>query len=338
MIGLRIPSRFLRCRLLSTSTAPPNAAHRASAMSVIQQKLDELKSALVKADSYLGPLNSAEQLNDVNFGDARHLEPSMNRLRVVPAAKSFYMANPMLEETLRSLRAFARCLQTLPRIPTELYRAPAWIDPNSIYSTTNRGISSEAREEYYKLLNSLNRIEPQLQPPALRELFSEMINSSGGSSETAKDVRPKIVTSLLFNHKLDANGRSVTVARRKTASARALIARALDFETQPGNVLINGVSIEQAFPSVIQRSDVLHPLRVANLLTKLNISVSVIGGGYSSQAQAAGLAIAKGICVQNPLLTNRLLQAGCLLSDGRKRERKKPGLARARKSYGWVKR
>lgn len=332
--------RFARLHRLAPRAAGVRlasaAAHRASATAVIQGKIKELSEALAREDAYLGPITAAQRTSDVHFGDERHRDPTLARLRVVPDVVSFYMANPQLEETMRTLRAFVRAFQTLPRIPAAEYKRPAWLDPNALYAETKSGLSKQEIDDYYALLDQLNMIDPHLQPPPLRALLHRMLDTNRGSADVA-DSRPRVVASLLAK-KLDEHGRSATVGRRKTASARALIARAPDPAAVPGQILINGVSLEQFFTAVIQREEVLHPLRVANMLTKLNVSVSVLGGGYASQATAAGLAIAKGICVQNPLLIDRLLAAGCLLTDARKKERKKPGKAKARKSYGWVKR
>lgn len=307
-----------------------------AAASIINDKMQELARKLAIEDAYMSPLVNTQGSSDVHFGSDLHLDPTMARLRIVPNSMSFYMSNPGLEDALRIFRAFIAALKTLPCIPLESYKRPAWIDPNTLFSDTKQGLSKSEKENYYGLLDRLNQIDPHLQPAELRNLLYKMLDKDHISSEVV-DGQPKVVTSLL-NQQLDANGRSITVGRRKSASARAIIARADTEKGDLGQILVNGESMEQYFTTYIQREEIMFPLKVSKLLAKLNIFVTVQGGGFSSQATAVGLAIAKGICVQNPLLIDTMLNSGCLLTDTRKKERKKPGKAKARKSYGWVKR
>lgn len=326
---------------LSPTLQPPNGAalsnSKRSAVAILDSKLESLTEQLEKADAYMGPLTERQQTSDVQFADDSHIRPDLERLRVVPEMMSFYMANPALEEALRTLRSLVDKFTDLPLVPLSEYERPTWIDPSTLYGETKGGLSSEEKDKFYSLLDRLNRIEPKLQPSHLQGLMYEMKdkNSLGSAVVTGTANQPSRITSLL-RKQLDSLGRSITVGRRKSASARVIIARAR--ENQPGQLVVNGRSIEQYFPSIIQRQEVLYPLRVVDAFAKFNIFATVQGGGQTSQASAVGLGIAKGISVQNPLLVNRLFEAGCLTTDAREKERKKPGKAKARKSYGWVKR
>jgi ribosomal protein S9 len=68
------------------------------------------------------------------------------------------------------------------------------------------------------------------------------------------------------------------------------------------------------------------------------LSAQVDGGGVSGQAQAAAHGIAKALRRLDPSLKAPLRAAGLLKRDPRMVERKKPGRAKARKAFAWVKR
>lgn len=325
----------------NSASQSSNAANlsnsKRAAVAILDSKLKSLTEQLEKADAYMGPITERQQTSDVQFADDAHIRPDLERLRVIPEMMSFYMANPALEEALRTLRSLVDKYTNLPLVPLSEYERPVWIDPSTLYGETKDGLSAEEKNEFFSLLDRLNRIEPQLQPSHLKGLMYEMKdkNSLVSSVATSSVNQSSRITSLL-RQQLDSLGRSITIGRRKTASARVIMARAR--ENQPGQLVVNGRSIEQYFPSIIQRQEVLYPLKVINAFAKFNIFATVQGGGQTSQASAVGLGIAKGVSVQNPLFINRLFAAGCLTTDARKKERKKPGKAKARKSYGWVKR
>lgn len=75
-----------------------------------------------------------------------------------------------------------------------------------------------------------------------------------------------------------------------------------------------------------------------NLNEKFNISTTVVGGGYSSQIDAEKLALARSLVKFDTSLRSTLRKAGLLTVDARVKERKKPGLKRARRAPQWAKR
>ena len=123
------------------------------------------------------------------------------------------------------------------------------------------------------------------------------------------------------------------IGRRKTSVARVRLF------TQGGKeILINNKTLEQYFPSFVSRQVILSPLEIMGCLDKFTIQVVLKGGGFSSQAEAVRHGISRALVLFNPDFRKRLKKLGFLTRDPRMRERKKPGLKRARKAPQWAKR
>ncbi len=120
--------------------------------------------------------------------------------------------------------------------------------------------------------------------------------------------------------------------RRKTAVAQVRLL--------PGNgaIIINGVPYEELFSSHEHRRTILQPLLVTESLDKYNAMVKVNGGGVSGQSSAISHGIARALVRANDNLKPVLRQSGLLTRDPRVKERKKPGLRRARKAPQYTKR
>ena len=80
------------------------------------------------------------------------------------------------------------------------------------------------------------------------------------------------------------------------------------------------------------------PLRVAGVDGRVGVTVKVLGGGMTGQAGAISLGVARALVQSTPELKTALRQAGLLTRDARVKERKKPGLKRARKAPTYTKR
>ncbi len=122
------------------------------------------------------------------------------------------------------------------------------------------------------------------------------------------------------------------IGRRKTASARVRIM------TGSGEFVVNGKPAEEYFPRVGDMQDIIAPLEVAELFGKLDISVLVKGGGVTGQAGAVRHGIARALLKLDPDLRPKMRKGGFLTRDARVKERKKPGLKRARKAPTYTKR
>jgi small subunit ribosomal protein S9 len=103
-------------------------------------------------------------------------------------------------------------------------------------------------------------------------------------------------------------------------------------------ILVNNLPLNQFFPLPTDRERVTRPLKVAGALGKYNIFAIVRGGGSTGQSGALGHGIAKGIVAHEQELEVMFRRAKLTRRDPRMVERKKTGLAKARKRYAWVKR
>lgn len=123
-----------------------------------------------------------------------------------------------------------------------------------------------------------------------------------------------------------------TSGRRKTAIARVYLTAG------EGKIEINGKTLDAYFPSPLLQYEVTLPLNKTENLGKYDVKVNVDGGGFTGQAQAIRLAIAKALCEINSEYRTVLKPEGLLTRDSRMVERKKPGQKKARKRFQFSKR
>ena len=122
------------------------------------------------------------------------------------------------------------------------------------------------------------------------------------------------------------------IGRRKTSSARVRL------YAGDGQIVVNDKPVEQYFGRDLDRMILRQPLSLTGTEAQFNISVHVAGGGESGQAASVRLGIARALCSQDGNLRPVLKAAGFLTRDARAKERKKPGLRRARKAKQYTKR
>ena len=124
------------------------------------------------------------------------------------------------------------------------------------------------------------------------------------------------------------------MGRRKTAVARVRL-----YPNGEGNVTVNGKNAQSYFG---QRDALLatinSPLRTLELNDTYDMTIKVLGGGVSGQAGAIRHALSRALVRVNPEWKPALRRAGFLTRDPRMKERKKPGLKRARKAPQYTKR
>ncbi len=124
------------------------------------------------------------------------------------------------------------------------------------------------------------------------------------------------------------------MGRRKTAVARVRL-----FPNGTGNIVVNGKPANNYFGvRETHTSVVTAPLRVLDLGGTYDMTVRVVGGGTSGQAGAIRHGVARALLRINPEWKSALRRAGYLTRDPRMKERKKPGLKRARKAPQYTKR
>lgn len=122
------------------------------------------------------------------------------------------------------------------------------------------------------------------------------------------------------------------VGRRKTSTARVRL------YPGTGTLLINDKPAEEYFPRPFLVHRLLEPLQVTGNEGRFNITVHVRGGGISGQADAVRLGMARALVELDENLRSVLREHKLLTRDARAKERKKPGLKRARKAPQYTKR
>ncbi len=121
--------------------------------------------------------------------------------------------------------------------------------------------------------------------------------------------------------------------KRKTSIACVRL-----FQNGTGEGMVNGKKIKQYFDTAFQVENALAPLVIANLKASLDVEAIIVGGGKSSQSDALRHGISRTLLLLNPDFRPDLKRAGFLRRDARIKERKKPGLKRARRAPQWKKR
>lgn len=125
------------------------------------------------------------------------------------------------------------------------------------------------------------------------------------------------------------------VGKRKESIARVYVRpRAGD----TGAIRINGRSFEDYFPRPTARMLIMQPLELTQTVGRFDIDVNVIGGGISGQAGAVKHGIARALLNVDAAFRPVLKKAGHLTRDAREVERKKYGLAGARRRFQYSKR
>jgi small subunit ribosomal protein S9 len=105
-----------------------------------------------------------------------------------------------------------------------------------------------------------------------------------------------------------------------------------------GIITVNGIPYEEIFSSPEFQRTILKPLIATENLGKYNVVAKVEGGGISGQSGALSHGIARALLKADDNFKAILRQSGLLTRDPRVKERKKPGLKRARKAPQYTKR
>lgn len=122
------------------------------------------------------------------------------------------------------------------------------------------------------------------------------------------------------------------LGKRKTARARVKM-----FQDGSGTFMVNEMPLKKYF-SGVAIENATAPLAIAGMLERVDIEARVSGGGKVAQADAVRLGISRAMLMLNPDYRGDLKRAGFLRRDARIKERKKPGLKRARRGPQFSKR
>ena len=131
---------------------------------------------------------------------------------------------------------------------------------------------------------------------------------------------------------LDSNDRAYATGKRKNSIARVWIKRG------NGEITINGKKLDKYFSRPVLQMIVNQPIEVIQSAGNYEIKATVKGGGLSGQAGALRHGISKALSLYDNSLRPVLKKVGFLTRDSRVVERKKSGLAKARRSYQFSKR
>ena len=120
--------------------------------------------------------------------------------------------------------------------------------------------------------------------------------------------------------------------RRKSSVARVFLKKG------SGQIVVNGKDIQKFFGRETSIMICKQPLLLTNHAETFDIMVNVAGGGESGQAGAVRHGITRALVMFNADFKKRLKKSGYLTRDPRMKERKKPGLKKARRAPQWAKR
>ncbi len=120
--------------------------------------------------------------------------------------------------------------------------------------------------------------------------------------------------------------------KRKTSTARVFLMPGT------GQIVVNRMDFKEYFKSKVQHMAVTQPLVLTDHSEGFDVYINVSGGGYTGQAGAARLGIARALLQFDSELRQKLKKAGCLNRDSRIKERKKYGQPGARKKFQFSKR
>ena len=150
---------------------------------------------------------------------------------------------------------------------------------------------------------------------------------------TTKETVEETVKKITIKKVNLAKGKYIhTVGRRKSSTAT------IHLFNEKGDITINKGSIDDYFGYKMYGSLITEPLKLVNALGKFKITIRVKGGGKRGQVDAIRLGIARALIELDPDLRKTLKSNRLLTRDPRVKERKKPGLKRARKAPQWSKR
>jgi small subunit ribosomal protein S9 len=122
------------------------------------------------------------------------------------------------------------------------------------------------------------------------------------------------------------------VGRRKESTARVRIV------PEAGGLTVNGKAAKDFFTRLGDLEVAFSPLKVVGRENDMTVSVMVAGGGVTGQTEATRHGVARALVKMDETLREMLRKAGYLTRDDRMKERKKPGLKRARKAPTYTKR
>lgn len=158
-----------------------------------------------------------------------------------------------------------------------------------------------------------------------------MAEAKGAKSTKTKAVKQTAAKSA---PKSDAKATDAirAIGRRKSAIANVMMVPG------KGAIMVNEKEYKMYFPLPLMQKNIELPLVLTNMAGSYDIQSRVTGGGFRGQAEALRLGISRALLKINPDLKKTLRSEGLVTRDPRVKERKKPGLKRARRAPQFSKR
>ena len=166
--------------------------------------------------------------------------------------------------------------------------------------------------------------------PEIMPSMEELLRGSGEDEDDA--VRNVNAEVSILPRVVNKYGHSYGLGKRKAAVARAWL------RPGDGKIEVNGVPASEYFATTTGGFKAAKPFAVTATSGQFDVLCKVKGGGTTGQAEAVSLAISRAIQHYDPPKRVALKVYNLLTRDNREVERKKPGKAKARKSFQWVKR
>ena len=132
--------------------------------------------------------------------------------------------------------------------------------------------------------------------------------------------------------KLNFKDSKYATGRRKTSIAKVWLKKGT------GKIFVNGKNFEDYFKRETHKMQILRPFEIINQSTDYDVRSTVIGGGHTGQAGALVHGISRALIMFDENLKTTLRREKLTTRDSRSVERKKPGRAKARRSYQFSKR
>ena len=146
----------------------------------------------------------------------------------------------------------------------------------------------------------------------------------------AEEALPEPISTAAID--LATGARYRATGKRKTAIARVML------RPGTGTYLINGRTLEEHFPRMTLQRNIRQPLETVGYEDRMDVVARLHGGGISAQAGALRHGVSRALLEADPNLRGELKRRGFLTRDSRAKERKKPGLKKARKRPQFSKR
>ena len=137
---------------------------------------------------------------------------------------------------------------------------------------------------------------------------------------------------ILSKDKLDFKDSKYATGRRKTSIAKVWLKKG------SGKIYVNGKNFEKYFTRSTHKMQILRPFEIINQATEYDVRCKVIGGGHTGQAGAMVHGISRDLIKFDENLKATLRKEKLTTRDSRSVERKKPGRAKARRSFQFSKR